>query len=252
MLDFNFNGWGEKFAYQKDNAINLKLYYEGAFNAALENHTDFTLEGGAIESDGQGTIFTTTFCMMAPHRNQPLTQEDISSRLQILFHAPRIVWLNHGKLIGDDTDGHIDTIVRIAPNDTLLYMGFDDPSDPHYEDFKELEKELKALKTLDGYPYRLLRLSAPDPIYDDGDRLPATYANFVILNGAVIVPTYNQPEKDEAAMKTIGKAFPDYKIIGIDSQTVVRQHGSLHCLTMQIPKDVLATKDSIEKSDFWV
>ena len=190
LLDFKFNGWGEKFAWQKDNAINLQLYYQGAFDAAMENHQGFVLEGGSIESDGKGTIFTTSQCLLAPHRNQPFTRENIDSQLKTFFFAKQVVWLDHGNLVGDDTDGHIDTIVRVAPHDTLLYVG---------------------------------------------DRLPATYANFLILNGAVIYPTYNQPEKDEEAKRQIQLAFPDREVIGVDSLTIIRQHGSIHCLTMQLP-----------------
>lgn len=239
LLDFKFNGWGEKFEWHKDNAINLQLYYGGVFQAALENHTDFILEGGSIESDGQGTIMTTTSCMTAPHRNQPLGKREIDERLRILFHADRIIWLDHGRLAGDDTDGHIDTIVRMAPHDTLLYVGCDDTEDEHYDDFAALERQLQGLKTRDGKPYRLLRLPMPKAIYDGDDRLPATYANFVILNGAVLVPTYAQPDNDRAAMDTIHQAFPDREVIGIDARTAIRQHGSLHCLTMQYPEGVL-------------
>lgn len=247
LLDFKFNGWGEKFAWQKDNAINLQLYYQGAFDVALENHTGFVLEGGSIESDGKGTIFTTSQCLLAPHRNQPFTKDDIERQLKNFFHARQVEWLDHGNLIGDDTDGHIDTIVRVAPHDTLLYVGCDDPEDEQYEDFHALEKQLQKLFTFEGYPYRLLKLPMPDAIYDEGDRLttdknsqgdrlPATYANFLILNGAVIYPTYNQPEKDEEAKRQIQLAFPDREIIGVDSLTIIRQHGSIHCLTMQLPK----------------
>lgn len=239
LLDFRFNGWGEKFAWQKDNAINLQLYYQGAFQAALENHTGFVLEGGSIESDGKGTIFTTSQCLLAPHRNQPFTRMDIEKQLLNFFHAKRIVWLDHGNLVGDDTDGHIDTIVRVAPHDTLLYVGCDDATDEQYADFQALEKQLKSVLTYEGYPYRLLRLPMPDPIYDDGDRLPATYANFLIINGAVIYPTYNQPEKDEEARRQIQLAFPDREIIGVDSCTIIRQHGSIHCLTMQLPEGTI-------------
>ena len=121
LLDFKFNGWGEKFAWKNDNAINLQLYYQGAFNAALENHQGFVLEGGSIESDGRGTLFTTSQCLLAPHRNQPFTRENIDSQLRNFFHVRNVVWLDHGNLVGDDTDGHIDTIVRVAPHDTLLY-----------------------------------------------------------------------------------------------------------------------------------
>ncbi len=239
LLDFKFNGWGEKFDWQKDNAINLQLYYQGAFCAALENHKGFVLEGGSIESDGKGTVFTTSQCLLAPHRNQPFTQENIEQQLKNLLHARHIVWLDHGNLVGDDTDGHIDTIVRIAPHDTLLYVGCDDPEDDQYEDFKALEEQLQKLITYEGYPYRLLKLPMPDAIYDGEERLPATYANFLIVNGAVIYPTYNQPEKDEEAKRQIQLAFSDREIIGIDSLTIIRQHGSIHCLTMQLPEGAM-------------
>lgn len=250
LLDFKFNGWGEKFAWKKDNAINLQLYYQGAFNAALENHQGFVLEGGSIESDGRGTLFTTSQCLLAPHRNQPLTRENIDSLLRNFFHVRNVVWLDHGNLVGDDTDGHIDTIVRVAPHDTLLYVGCDEEEDEQYEDFQALEKQLQKLFTYEGYPYRLLKLPMPDAIYDEGDRLttdrnskgdrlPATYANFLILNGAVIYPTYNQPEKDEEAKRQIQLAFPDRDVIGVDSLTIIRQHGSIHCLTMQLPEGAI-------------
>lgn len=229
LLDFKFNGWGEKFAAELDNDINRQLYEQQLVKGIYESHLDFVLEGGSIESDGKGTIFTTTCCLMAPHRNQPLTQQEIEQQLKEWLGAERIVWINHGSLIGDDTDGHIDTLVRIAPNDTLLYIGADD----EHPDLLLMEQELQQLRTIDGHPYRLLRLPMPRPIYDDGERLPATYANYLVINGAVLVPTYNQPDLDQEAISTIGKAFPNREIIGIDCRAVIRQHGSLHCCTMQ-------------------
>ena len=229
LLDFKFNGWGEKFAAELDNDINRQLYEQQLVKGIYESHLDFVLEGGSIESDGKGTIFTTTCCLMAPHRNQPLTQQEIEQQLKEWLGAERIVWINHGSLIGDDTDGHIDTLVRIAPNDTLLYIGADD----EHPGLLLMEQELQQLRTIDGHPYRLLRLPMPRPIYDDGERLPATYANYLVINGAVLVPTYNQPDLDQEAISTIGKAFPDREIIGIDCRAVIRQHGSLHCCTMQ-------------------
>ena len=229
LLDFKFNGWGEKFAAELDKDINRQLYEQQLVKGIYESHLDFVLEGGSIESDGKGTIFTTTCCLMAPHRNQPLTQQEIEQQLKEWLGAERIVWINHGSLIGDDTDGHIDTLVRIAPNDTLLYIGADD----EHPDLLLMEQELQQLRTIDGHPYRLLRLPMPRPIYDDGERLPATYANYLVINGAVLVPTYNQPDLDQEAISTIGKAFPDREIIGIDCRAVIRQHGSLHCCTMQ-------------------
>ena len=229
LLDFCFNGWGEKFEATLDNQINRHLYEQGLLKGTYEDHLDFVLEGGSIESDGKGTIFTTTCCLMAPHRNQSLSQQQIEDRLKLWLGAERIIWLNHGSLIGDDTDGHIDTLVRICPNDTLLYIGGDDD----HPDLYEMEKELQALRTLDRRPYRLLRLPLPRPIYDGVDRLPATYANYLVINGAVLCPTYAQPNLDAEALRIIGEAFPDRDIVGIDCRPVIRQHGSLHCCTMQ-------------------
>lgn len=242
MLDFRFNGWGEKFEATLDNNVTRTLHEDGAFDTEtkgtprLADNDDFVLEGGAIESDGKGTIMTTECCLMAPNRNQPMDKEDIEEELRFRLKAKRIIWLKHGSLIGDDTDGHIDTIVRLAPNDTLLYNKCTDENDEQYADFVALEEELKELRTLDGKPYKLIPLPQPDAIYDEGERLPATYANFLIINGAVLVPTYNQEEKDKEACEAIKKSFPDREIIAIDSRTIVRQHGSIHCCTMQVPE----------------
>jgi agmatine/peptidylarginine deiminase len=229
LLDFCFNGWGEKFEAAFDNAINRHLYDQELVRGTYEDHLDFVLEGGSIESDGKGTVFTTTCCLMAPHRNQPLTQAQIEDRLKQYLGAERIVWINHGSLIGDDTDGHIDTLVRICPDDTLLYIG----ADADHPDLLAMEGELRTLRTFDGRPYRLLRLPLPRPIYDGGDRLPATYANYLVINGAVLVPTYAQPDLDAEALRTIALAYPDREIVPIDCRPVIRQHGSLHCCTMQ-------------------
>ncbi len=233
LLDFCFNGWGEKFEAGLDNAINRQLHENGILKGEYEDHLDFVLEGGSIESDGHGTIFTTTGCLTAPHRNQPLTKDEIEERLKLWLGAERVVWIDHGNLTGDDTDGHIDTLVRIAPNDTLLYMGCDDEHDEQYAELKRMEEQLKTLRTTNGRPYRLLKLPAPRPIYDEGERLPATYANYLIINGAVLYPTYNQPDRDDLARQIISKAFPDREMVGIDCRAVIKQHGSLHCCTMQ-------------------
>ena len=235
LLDFCFNGWGEKFAADLDNAINRRLYEEGKLKGEYIDCLDFVLEGGSIESDGKGTVFTTTGCLLAPHRNQPLTQAQIEQRLKQELHAERILWIDHGNLTGDDTDGHIDTLVRICPNDTLLYVGCDDPGDEQYTELKLMEEQLKTFRTLDGKPYRLLKLPMPRPIYDDGDRLPATYANFLVINNAVLCPTYAQPDLDAEALRLIKEAFPDREIVGIDCRSIIKQHGSLHCCTMQFP-----------------
>ena len=258
LLDFKFNGWGEKFPADLDNAINRRLYDEGRVKGLYVDCLDFVLEGGSIESDGRGTVFTTTGCLMAPHRNQPMTQQQIEERLKETLCAERIVWIDHGALTGDDTDGHIDTLVRICPDDTLLYMGCDAPTDEQYHELKLMEQQLQELRTIDGRPYRLLKLPMPHPIYENGqcsarpkdackarmvngqyDRLPATYANFLIINGAVLCPTYGQPDLDNEALRIIGEAFPHRDIIGIDCRSIIRQHGSLHCCTMQYPENVI-------------
>ncbi len=234
VLDFCFNGWGEKYPAENDNGVTRRLHAMGLLAGTLVDNSDFVLEGGSIESDGRGTLFTTTACLLAPHRNQPLSQDDIEEQLLRRLHAERIVWLHHGTLMGDDTDGHIDTIVRICPDDTLLYVKAA-VDDAQHDDLAAMEEELRALTTLDGRPYRLLPLPLPRPIYDDGERLPATYANFFVVNGAVIVPTYGQKDLDDEACRTIGTAFPDRDIVAIDATTIVRQRGSIHCLTMQYP-----------------
>lgn len=232
-LDFRFNGWGEKFPAELDNKITRQVFQELLDDEVLKGdigsgNDDFVLEGGSIESDGKGTIFTTECCLMAPNRNQPLTKGEVEQELLLRLKAKRIIWLQHGALAGDDTDGHIDTTVRIAPDDTIL---FSYPAD---------KKELEGLRTLEGKQYRLMELPLPTVKFD-GEKLPATYANFLIINGAVIVPTYNIPDMDAKACEIIQTAFPDRKIIAIDATTIVRQHGSIHCCTMQVP----AIKDTL-------
>ena len=235
LLDFRFNGWGEKFPAELDNALNRRLYDNGAIEGEYVDCLDFVLEGGSIESDGKGSVFTTTGCLLAPHRNQPMTKEQIEERLKRELHAERILWIDHGNLTGDDTDGHIDTLVRVCPNDTLLYVGCDDTEDEQYEELRLMEAQLRTFRTIDGKPYRLMKLPMPRPIYEDGDRLPATYANFLVINGAVLCPTYAQPDLDAEALHIIGEAFPDREIVGIDCRSIIKQHGSLHCCTMQFP-----------------
>lgn len=234
LLDFCFNGWGEKFPAELDNAINRRLFDAGVIRGRYESHLDFVLEGGSIESDGRGTVLTTTNCLMALHRNQPLTKAEIEHRLKTTLGAKRILWIDHGCLVGDDTDGHIDTIVRTAPDNTLLYIGCSDSADEQYAELQLMEQQLFTLRTSDNEPYRLLRLPTPSAIFDnDGCRLPATYANFLVINGAVLCPTYAQPTADAEALRIIGEAFPGREIIGIDCRSIIKQHGSLHCCTMQ-------------------
>lgn len=234
LLDFTFNGWGGKFPADLDNEITGRLHQLGAFGKTPLRNIDLILEGGSVESDGEGTLLTTEECLLNPNRNPHLSRGQLEERLKQELGVHTILWLRHGALAGDDTDAHIDTLARLCPDKTIVYVACDDPSDEHYEPLKAMETELKAFKG-----YRLLPLPWPSAKYDtDGHRLPATYANYLVINGAVLVPTYNDPA-DPAALEVLQKAFPGREIIGIDCTTLIRQHGSLHCVTMQIPRGVL-------------
>jgi len=240
LLDFKFNGWGLKFGADKDNLITQKLLQYNVLPAATryENHLNFVLEGGSIESDGIGTILTTSECLLSPNRNGGYSKAEIETYLQRVFGAKRLLWLHHGYLAGDDTDSHIDTLARFCDEHTIAYVKCDDPSDEHFEALEKMETALKTFRTLEGTPYRLIALPMAQPMYENKQRLPATYANFLIINGAVLLPFYNSP-KDAEAKQILERIFPDREIIGIDCSILVKQHGSLHCVTMQYPKEVM-------------
>jgi len=238
LQNFVFNGWGNKFYANQDNAVTRHLQQQHLFRAPVDDHS-LVLEGGSIESDGCGTLLTTSQCLLNPNRNPDLNKEQIVENLRESLGCRRILWLDHGHLLGDDTDAHVDTLARLAPDDTILYVACDNPEDEHYPALKRMAKELAAFRTEAGLPYRLLPLPWPAARFDDDDqRLPATYANFLIINGAVLVPTYDDPQ-DAQALAAVGAAFPDREIIGIDCSAIILQHGSLHCLTMQLPQGVL-------------
>lgn len=239
FLDFKFNGWGLKFPSNLDNQICRNMARAEVLDGIWECAQDFVLEGGAVDCDGNGTILTTTACLLSPNRNPHLTKQQIEHELMERLGVKRVVWLEHGYLAGDDTDCHIDTLARFAPNNTILYTATDDEGDEHFTELHAMEQELKALTTLDGKPYRLLPLFIPPPIFDNKhQRLPATYANFLITNNHVLVPTYGSPQHDNTALSTVAAAFPGRRVEGIDCRVLIEQHGSLHCVTMQIPKMV--------------
>lgn len=240
IYDFKFNGWGLKFAANYDNLITSTLCRQGRFNARYENRLNFVVEGGALESDGAGTLLTTSECLLSPNRNGEWSQARIEEYLKETFGLQRVLWLDHGYLAGDDTDSHIDTLARFAPGNTIVYVQCTDPTDEHYEALRRMEEQLRTFTTLEGAPYRLLPLPMANAVYDEnGERLPATYANFLIMNDAVLYPTYRQPANDRAAAQVLQQAFPDREIVGIDCSPLIRQHGSLHCVTMQYPQNVL-------------
>lgn len=244
LNDFQFNGWGLKFAANYDNQINRvcfhdisSIYQMHNINAEYVSQLDFVFEGGSIESDGEGTLMVTSSCLLADNRNNTLSRQEIEERLKHYFNANRILWIHHSWLAGDDTDGHIDTVARFCSPTSIAYVKCDNSNDEHYEELQAMEEELLAFHTSDKQPYTLFSLPLPDPCFDDeGNRLPATYANFLIINGAVLVPIYHQHDKDAEALSQLKRAFPDYDIIGIDCRVLILQHGSLHCSTMQYPQ----------------
>ena len=239
VLDFGFNGWGLKFAANLDNLVTARLAAAGVFRPPVRT-VGLILEGGSIESDGRGTILTTSECLLNPNRNPHLTKAQIEEQLASLFGAEHFLWLEHGYLAGDDTDSHVDTLARLCPDNTIVHVTCDDPSDEHYKELCTMAEELRRFRTREGTPYRLIPLPWPEKRCDEaGERLPATYANFLIMNGAVLVPIYGD-RNDAIALAAVGSAFPGREVIGIDCTPLIIQHGSLHCVTMQLPKGVLA------------
>lgn len=239
IIDFTFNGWGMKFAANHDNMITKNLFADNAFRSEVEyiDQLRFVFEGGSIESDGEGTLLTTTECLLSDNRNH-LSKEAVTGFLCETLGAERILWLDHGYLAGDDTDSHIDTLARFCDNQTIAYVKCSDKTDEHYDALSQMEQQLKTFVTKSGQPYRLIELPMADEVVFEGERLPATYANFLIINGAVLLPTYLSP-KDDIAVSQLQKAFPDREIIGINCLPLIKQHGSLHCVTMQFPKDFI-------------
>ena len=239
LMDFRFNAWGGKFPWEKDNALNRHLANAGCFGDTPLEAVDFVLEGGSIESDGQGTVMVTSECLMTPTRNPDYDRGAIEALLGETIGANRVLWLNHGYLAGDDTDSHIDTLARFCAPDRICHVRCEDPEDEHYQALAAMEEELRQFRQADGTPYQLTPLPWPDPIQDeDGERMPATYANFLIINGAVLVPVYDVPQ-DAEALAILRDLFPEREIIPVPCRTLVEQHGSLHCVTMQLPAGVV-------------
>ncbi len=238
LLDFRFNGWGNKYPAGKDNAINRGLSDAGWFGDCPMETVELILEGGSIDSDGCGTLLTTTSCLLNPQRNPGLSRQAIEAELQARLGTDRVLWLDHGCIEGDDTDGHIDMLARFADPQTLIYQSCDEPGYGCYAALKTMEDELRAFRDREGRPYRLVALPWPQARHAaDGERMPASYANFLLINGAVLMPTYRDPA-DAVAARQLQSCFPDRELVSIDCLPVIRQHGSLHCLTMQLPAGI--------------
>jgi agmatine/peptidylarginine deiminase len=236
LLDFRFTAWGGKFEASRDDLLVERLHAQGVFQHAQRQRIEFALEGGGIETDGAGTLLTTWRCLHERHPER--SREDIGNRLADWLHQDRVLWLEHGYLEGDDTDAHIDTLARFAPDDTIVFQACDDPSDHHAAELQAMAEELAALRTRNGRPYRLLPLPWPRPIFDAGRRLAASYANFLIINGAVLMPAYDDPA-DHAAAAVLAQAFPGREIVPVPCRPLIWQNGSLHCITMQLPEGLV-------------
>lgn len=234
LLDFTFNAWGMKFAADKDNLITSQLPWREICGRELRGHRDMVLEGGSVETDGRGTLLTTSHCLLSPNRNPWWSQDEIADQLLQRLGVKKVLWLDHGRVPGDDTDSHIDTMARLAPGNVIIH-GATLPQSEEYDDYLLMKAQLGTFTDVDGKPFTLVELPAPDPILDDdGCRLPATYANYLVTNHRVLVPTYAQPHNDEQALKTIASVFTTRKVMGIDCRPLIAQHGSLHCITMQL------------------
>lgn len=240
VYDFTFNGWGNKFESALDNQINHILVKQLSNINNQYQALDMVLEGGGIEINEHGVLLTTSECLLNKNRNPNLTPSDIEVLLKAHLGATRFLWVDHGYLAGDDTDSHIDTLVRFAPNNTLVYVKCDDESDEHFSALDAMEKQLQSFKTADNTPYKLIELPWPKAVYDDENtRLPATYANYLIINNTVLVPTYDDAS-DQRALTQVQKAYPEHTIIGVNCLPIIEQFGSLHCITMQLPRGFLA------------
>lgn len=233
LLDFRFTGWGGKFEAGDDDRLVERLDADGLFRDAKRMPIDFALEGGAIDTDGAGTLLTTWQCL---HERHPqASRAELGEKLAGWLHQDRVLWLDHGYLEGDDTDAHVDTLARFAPGDAIVFQACDDASDSHHAELGAMAEEIAALRTQDGRPYRLFPLPWARPIVDGGRRLAASYANFLVVNGAVLMPAYGDPA-DEAAAAVLEEAFPGREIVQVPCRPLIWQNGSLHCITMQLPE----------------
>ncbi len=241
LLDFHFNGWGGKYPHELDDAITRCLHSAGAFSQIRCDPIDLVVEGGGVEFDGTGTMLATARSLLTVSRNPGITQRALERRLKQCLGVERFLWLQHGGIAGDDTDGHIDTLARFCDSGTIAHVDCERKADPHHADLEAMANELSDFRTVAAEPYRLVPLPSPAPIHDrDGRQLPATYANFALINGAVLVPVYGDDAADELACARLAACFPQRQLIPIDARPLIRQLGSLHCAIMHFPAGVIA------------
>ena len=230
VVDFKFNGWGEKYNHEKDNSINLQLQAQNIISKIKYEYNHFILEGGSIDSNGKGTILTTSKCLLNKNRNPNLNKKEIEKMLLESLGIKKILWLNHGLIPGDDTNSHVDTLARYCDEKTIVYSINDS------KELKSMEEELKIIALEN--QYELIPIDLPEPIFYNERELPASYVNFLITNKKILAPMYGD-KNDSSAISTLQKLFPTREIVGIDCTQIIKQNGSLHCITMQVPKNVL-------------
>ncbi|MFD2933651.1 agmatine deiminase family protein [Spirosoma flavum] len=246
IVNWGYNAWGGKYPpYDRDDLIpveiaryrNLNYVTPTASTAAVSTGAASTvgiiMEGGSVEFNGAGTVLTSRACLLNQNRNAHLTQAQIEQYLCDYYGVQQVLWVEEG-IVGDDTDGHIDDTVRFVNEDTVIAAYESNPNDDNYPFLQDIHHELRTMRLLNGKQLTVVELPMPDPVVSDGLRLPASYANFLITNGAVIVPTF-RCAKDQPALDIIGSCFPNRKIIGIDSTDIVWGLGSFHCLSQQEP-----------------
>lgn len=236
LLDFRFTGWGGKYEASRDDRLVGELSSLQLFHNYFVQTIDFALEGGGIETDGEGTLLTTWQCLHERHPDA--ARDELTRKLAGWLKQERVLWLDHGYLEGDDTDAHIDTLARFAPGNAIVFQACDDPADSHHAELQAMAADIAALRTRDGAPYRQFPLPWARPVIDGGRRLAASYANYLIVNGAVLMPAYGDPA-DSAAAAVLAQAYPGREIVQVPCRSLIWQNGSLHCITMQLPAGLL-------------
>jgi agmatine deiminase len=231
ILDWGYNAWGGKYPpYDLDDVIPSRIAEECGIPVY---HPDMILEGGSIDVNGRGTLLTTEACLLNPNRNPQLDREQIEARLRAYLGVRHILWLGDG-IAGDDTDGHVDDLTRFVSPTTVVTVVEDDPSDENYAPLQENLDRLRGMRDQDGTPLQVETLPMPRPLHHEGQRLPASYANFYIANGLVLLPTYD-PDRDEEARATLARLLPGRDVVGIDCTDLVWGLGAFHCVTQQWP-----------------
>jgi agmatine deiminase len=231
VVDWGFNAWGGKYPpYDLDDVIPSRIAGELGIPAF---HPGIIMEGGSVDVNGRGTLLTTEACLLNPNRNPELSRTEIEDCLRAYLGVSHILWLGEG-IAGDDTDGHVDDLTRFVDPTTVVTVVEDDPDDENYEPLQANLERLQGMTDQDGRALRVVTLPMPRALWHEGQRLPASYANFYIANGLVLLPTYDPP-RDEEARATLRQLFPDREIIGIDCTDLVWGLGAFHCVTQQWP-----------------